>query len=76
MTAIGKLGSKLNSVKCEGRRLPWSSPFDAGGAMRHIADAGLDEIYFCAMRQAAERAKITGGKGIVVSLMVDLSSDS
>ena len=70
--AIGKKGSKLNSVSLVGRtgKPSWLredsiSILLRGGESKKSPIAGLEEIYVWAMRQPAERANTTGGKDII-----------
>lgn len=75
MTAIGKLGSKLNSVRGVGSlEHSTSSAFDPGGESKIIPEAGLEEMYVWAIRQADPLATITGGKGIAARRIADESS--
>lgn len=70
--AIGKRGSKLNSVSLVGRigepSWLWEDSISIllrGGESKKSPIAGLEEIYVWAMRQPADRANITGGKDII-----------
>lgn len=63
--AHGNLGSKLNSSNGVGSRPDGRVSFRVGGEMSSIPDAGFEEMYVCAIRHPADRAKMIGGNGIM-----------
>lgn len=52
MIPIGNFGSKLNSTKVVGSLFFETEEVDTGGDIINKPEAGCDEIYACAIRQA------------------------